>query len=102
MQEKILEKLQELTNLTLLSAKKALTMDDTALLTGLSKSHLYKLVSAKKIPYYKAAEGGKINYFDKDEITKWLLHRRFKTKDEIETDALNYCLTGKKGGKHYV
>ena len=35
MQDKILQELQALKDLTLLSAKKALTMDDTALLTGL-------------------------------------------------------------------
>ena len=96
----ILEQLQELKNLTVLSAKQALTMSDTALLTGLSKSHLYKLVCAKKIPYYKS-QGGKLTYFDKDEVNGWMLQHRVKTSDELETEAATYCVTGKtkKGGK---
>ena len=68
--DEVLKELAELKQLTVLGAKQALTMSDTALLTGLSKSHLYKLVCAKKIPYYKS-EGGKLTYFDKNEVTAW-------------------------------
>ena len=91
----ILKELQELKTLTLLGAKKALTMSDCALLTGLSKSHIYKLVCAKKIPYYKS-DGGKLTYFDKNELTAWMLNRRIKTNDELETEAVNYVVTGRK------
>jgi excisionase family DNA binding protein len=90
--------LQEIKHLTLLVAKKALTMSDCALLTGLSKSHLYKLVCYKKIPYYKS-EGGKLTYFDKDEVNKWMLQHRVKTADELETEATNYIVTGKHSRK---
>jgi excisionase family DNA binding protein len=95
METDILKELQELKNLALLSAKQALTMRDTALLTGLSKSHIYKLVCAKKIPYYKS-QGGKLTYFNKDEINKWLLQHRVKTSAEVEQEAATYLLTGKK------
>jgi excisionase family DNA binding protein len=88
---------QELKNLTLLGVKQALTMSDCALLTGLSKSHLYKLVCTKKIPYYKS-QGGKLTYFDKDEVNTWMLQLRVKTVSELETEAANYIVTGKKGG----
>jgi excisionase family DNA binding protein len=99
--DEILKQLQELKELSVLSAKQALTMSDTALLTGLSKSHLYKLVCAKKIPYYKS-QGGKLTYFDKDEVNSWMLQHRVKTSDEVEQEAANYLVTGnvKKGGKH--
>jgi excisionase family DNA binding protein len=101
MEERIYKELQELKNLTVLGAKQALTMSDTALLTGLSKSHLYKLVCAKKIPYYKS-QGGKLTYFDKNEVTAWQLQHRVKTVSELETEAANYIVTGKakKGGKN--
>ena len=98
MEAKILNELQELKKLTLLGVKKALTMSDCSLLTGLSKSHLYKLVCAKKIPYYKS-DGGKLTYFDKQEIESWLLQHRIKTTDEIETEAANYIVSGKKKDK---
>ena len=97
MEEKVLNELQELKNLTLLGAKKALTMSDCALLTGLSKSHLYKLVCAKKIPYYKS-DGGKFTYFDKSEVEAWQLQHRVKTTSELETEAANYVVTGKRKG----
>jgi len=87
----ILNELQELKKLTLLGAKKALTMSDAALLTGLSKSHIYKMVCAKQIPYYKS-QGGKLTYFDRDELNRWLLQHRVKTNDEIETEAANYII----------
>ena len=48
--DNILKELQEIKNLTLLGAKQALTMNDAALFTGLSKSHLYKLVCFRDIP----------------------------------------------------
>ncbi|MDR1973702.1 MAG: helix-turn-helix domain-containing protein [Bacteroidales bacterium] len=97
MEENLLSELQEIKQLTLLGVKQALTMNDTALLTGLSKSHLYKLVMQKKIPYYKS-QGGKITYFNKDEIIAWQLQHRVKTTNEVETEAATYLVTGKKGG----
>jgi excisionase family DNA binding protein len=95
METDILKELQELKNLALLSAKQALTMNDVSLLTGLSKSHIYKLTCSKKIPYYKS-QGGKLTYFDKDELNKWLLQHRVKTSDEVEQEAETHLLTGKK------
>jgi len=95
--DEVLKQLQELKNLTLLGAKQALTMTDAALLTGLSKSHIYKLVCYKKIPYYKS-QGGKITYFDKNELNSWMLSTRIKTDDELAAEAVNYCVTGKKKG----
>jgi excisionase family DNA binding protein len=94
----IKKELQEIKQLTLLGAKNVLTMSDCALLTGLSKSHLYKMVCAKQIPYYKS-QGGKLTYFDKSEVEAWQLQHRVKTSDEIDREAINYIVTGKKGGK---
>jgi excisionase family DNA binding protein len=99
MDSEIKKEFQELKNLTLLGAKKVLTMSDCALLTGLSKSYLYKKVSRKEIPYYKS-DGGKITFFDKSEVEAWCLKHRIKTTDEVEQEATAYCLTGKKGRAH--
>ena len=89
---------QELKELTSLGVKTALTMGETAKLMGISKSQLYRLVCKKQIPYYKAKGNGKLTYFNKDEVTKWLLHNRIKTSSEIESEAATYVVTGKKGG----
>ncbi|MDR1984046.1 MAG: helix-turn-helix domain-containing protein [Prevotellaceae bacterium] len=99
MEKEVLSELKEIKQLTLLTAKKALTMSDAALLTGLSKSHIYKLVCSKKVPYYKS-QGGKLTYFDKSESEAWQLMHRVATKEETEQAAATYLATGKmKGGK---
>ncbi len=98
--EKIQSEQKKIKEITLLSAKQALTMNDAALLTGLSKSYLYKLVCEKKIPYYKS-QGGKMTYFEKSELNDWMLKNRMQTTDEIEQEAMTYVITGKKkGGKN--
>lgn len=82
---------------TLLQSQKAvLNLEEVAAYTGLSKSSLYKRTSTGGIPCYKP--NGKHIYFNKTEIDKWLLSNRKATKEEIETAATNYCLTGKRGG----
>jgi excisionase family DNA binding protein len=101
MEKTILNELQEIKQFTLLGAKKALTMSDASALTGLSKSHIYKLVCAKKIPYYKS-QGGKLTYFDKQELEAWQLQHRIKPEYEIEQEAANYAAgkRSRKGGKN--
>ena len=80
---------------TLLASKEALTIDDVSYMTGISKSHLYKLTCSKQIPHYKPF--GKMVYFDKAEIEKWLLKNRVNTEDEATQGAITYTL--QKGGK---
>lgn len=93
--EEVLQQLQELKQITVLGAKNVLNMDDVCMLAGFSKSHLYKLVWSKKIPYYKS-EGGKMTYFDKQEIEKWLLAYRVPTEAEQEQKAIAHCVTTSK------
>ena len=47
------EQLDRIEKYSLLAAKNVLCFDDVALLTGLSKSHLYKLTCSHQIPHYK-------------------------------------------------
>lgn len=79
---------------TLLASKKVLTFEDVALLTGLSRSYLYKLTSANQIPHYKPS--GKQLYFDREEIENWLRRNRIATVDETDRKATNYVVTGRR------
>ena len=90
----ITAKLNAIERYTLLGAKNVLNLDDVALLTGLSKSHLYKLTSTKQIPHYKP--NTKAVYFDRAEIEKWMLQNRVTTQAEAEQQAIAYVV--KKGG----
>lgn len=83
---------------TLLAAKNVLTLEDVTLLTGLSKSYIYKLTCTKQIPYYRP--NGKQIYFDRAEIQTWMKQNRVATESEVEQKAVNYISTGimQKGG----
>lgn len=83
------ERLSRIENM-LLSQKKVLSFDETAVYTGLSKSHLYKLTSTGGIPCYKPT--GKKLYFDKEELDKWLLNGKKKSQDELNEAAENFIL----------
>lgn len=76
--------------------KKMLSIDDVSVLTGLSKSHLYKMTCSHQIPYYKP--NGKLMYFDKAEIEEWMRQNRIETTDEAEQRALS-CIIEKGGMK---
>lgn len=94
--EEVFEKLNRIEYYCLLAAKNVLTLDDAAVLTGLSKSHLYKLTCSHNVPHYKP--GGKMIYFDRVELENWLKQNRVASDDELEKTAVTYLVTGKKGG----
>ena len=81
---------------SLLAAKNVLTLEDVSLLTGLSKSHLYKLTCNHQIPHYKP--NGKQLYFDRAEIEARMKQGKVSTIDESEQMAALYLAkTSRKG-----
>lgn len=94
MEEMILSKLEAIERNSLLAAKNVLTIDDAAVLTGMSKSHLYKLTCSKQIPFYRP--NGKLVYFDRQELESWLKQNRVTTQAEAEQQAIAYIMTHKK------
>lgn len=90
------EKINQILAYSLLAAKNVLTLEDVALLTGLSKSYLYKLTCAKQIPYYRP--NGKQIYFDRGEVEAWMKQNRVNTRKEAEQQATMYVAGHKKGG----
>ena len=96
MEERILAELAQIKAYSLLGAKNVLNFDDVVLLTGLSKSHLYKLTCTRQIPHYKP--NGKQVYFDRAEVEAWMRQNRVNTQMEAEQQATDYVVTGKKGG----
>lgn len=93
MEERVLAELQSLKQLTLLSAKSVLTLEDASLVTNLSKSRLYKLTSNRQIPHYKQ---GRVLYFDKSELEAWMRENKVATVSEIQSEALSYCAANQK------
>jgi len=81
----------------LTASKDVLTFDEVAAYTGLSKSYLYKLTSARVIPHYKPL--GKLCFFNRVEIQDWLQARAVPTNVEIEGAAANYLTLNQRSGK---
>ncbi len=92
--QKIEDRLKKIEAYSLLAAKNVLCLDDVALLTNLSKSHLYKLTCTRQIPFYKP--NGKQVYFDRKEVEDWMKQNRYATHDEAEQQAIVYV--AEKGG----
>lgn len=92
--DEILKQLDRIERNTLLASKNVLTFEDVVVLTGLSRSYLYKLTSANQIPHYKPS--GKQLYFDREEIESWLKQNRVATVEETERKATNYVVNGRR------
>ena len=78
----------------LLGTKKVLTFDEACDYTGISRSYLYKLTSAGKIPFSKPM--GKIIFFNKEKLDLWLLSNNYLSHKEIENKALAYTIKNKR------
>ena len=70
-----------------------LTLMEVAKFLDLSRSHLYKLTSERKIPHFKPS--GKKIYFDKSELVQWLKRKPTRTLEETEEKAASYIVSGK-------
>lgn len=80
-----------------LSQKNVLTFDEACRFTGLSRSKLYKHTSANTVPFSKPF--GKLVYFNRAELEKWMLQNPISTTEETELKAQSYCLNNKKGSR---
>ena len=98
MENIIIEKLTNIENLLKAQDGRPLTLEEAADYLGLSKSYLYKLTSAHKIPHYKPQ--GKRLYFAKSELDTWLFRNPVKTTADIDQEANDYLVNGgKRGGQ---
>lgn len=85
--QRIDERQQSIENL-ILSQKNVLTLEQAATYMGISKSCLYKMCMLGSIEFYKPR--GKMNYFDRESLEKFLLQNRITPADEIEAKATTY------------
>lgn len=67
-----------------------LTPTEAAEYLGIKVSYLYKLMMRRVIPYYKP--GGKLCYFDREDLDKWLRSVRVASDEEIESQVQAYIL----------
>lgn len=75
------------------ATKEILTFDEACMFMGVTRSHLYKLTSNRKLAHHKP--NGKMIYFKRDDLTSWLLQNRISTTEEIAMKATAYTLSNK-------
>ena len=85
----ILTKLDKIEQLLLQGQKSVLTLPEVCELTGLSRSHIYRLTCTKEIPHYKR---GNTLYFSRTEIEGWMLGNKVATTEECAQKAEKYDL----------
>jgi excisionase family DNA binding protein len=73
-----------------LQKKEVLTFDEACSYLGISESHLYKLTSAREIPFSKPK--GKKLYFDREQLNKWMLSDSISETHEIERLASTFMV----------
>ena len=86
--ERELTQLDRIERNSLLAAKNVLTVEDAAILLGLSPSTIYRWTMTKIIPHYKP--NGKLVFFNKKELEDWMMRNRVASEEEIMDKAANY------------
>lgn len=69
----------------LIMAKEVLTLEEAAFFMGMTKSTLYKMTHKHELPFFRP--NGKMIYFEKSELLKWMRSGREMTEKEIEEAA---------------
>ncbi|MCH5236062.1 MAG: excisionase family DNA-binding protein [Muribaculaceae bacterium] len=73
--------------------RKLLNSREAAEYLGLSLSYFRKLMMRRVIPMYKP--GGKVCFFDPDDLNAYLTSIRISSQTEIEDEATNYLANNK-------
>ena len=74
-----------------------LTTKESASYMGIKKSYLHKLMMKKEIPFFKP--NGKLCYFDRQDLDKWMRRIRIASTQEINSQAQGYILKKDMLGK---
>ena len=74
-----------------------LTTEEAANYMGIKKSYLHKLMMKKEIPFFKP--NGKLCYFDRQDLDKWMRRIRIASNQEIDSQVQGYILKKDMPGK---
>lgn len=69
---------------TLSASKEVMTLEEASIFMGISKSSLYKMTHKHELPFFRP--NGKLIYFEKSELLKWM--RQNRCMSEAETNEV--------------
>lgn len=81
-------------------AKEIFSFSEACTYLNLSRSYLYKLTSGQQIPHFKPL--GKMIYFEKEELDKWLRSNPIQTEEQLSAKAQHFTSSNnvfRKGGE---
>ena len=90
--EEFLAQLQDIRNATLLQNKEIYNTEEACLFLGIKKNSLYNLVKKRKIKFFKS-QGGKLTYFKRKDLEKWMTAICIPTEDEERAIFETRCST---------
>lgn len=87
-----MKELAEIKQCVALAQKEVLTSEEAARYMGISISTLHKLTAGRNIPHFKPT--GKLCYFNRMELEKWLQQNRVATDAELSDTANRIAMKG--------
>ena len=93
--EAIMARLDRLEELIGRASSPVMDARECATYVGVSLGSLYRMTSERKIPHYKMGENRLL--FNREEIDRWMMRERVRTRDELRTEAAVRSL--RTGGK---
>ncbi|HDZ40341.1 MAG TPA: DNA-binding protein [Bacteroidetes bacterium] len=85
-----LDKIERMLQDQSLQKKEILTLKEAASYLGVSKSHLYKLTSARAIPHY--CPTGKIIRFKRSDLNQFLKLNKRVSLEQLENEAIKHSI----------
>lgn len=73
--------------------KRLLTIKQTSIISGVSKSYIQKLVASKKLPHSKPT--GKLIFIHRRDLEKFLSQNYIASNDEVENTVSDFILNSK-------
>lgn len=96
--EAIMARLDRLEELIGRASSPVMDARECARYVGVSLGSLYRMTSERKIPHYKMGENRLL--FNREEIDRWMMRERVRTRDELRTEAAVRTLgTGRKAAR---
>ena len=71
-----------------MTQKRTFNVEELSRYTGFSKSFIYKLTSARRIPF--SQPNGKLIIFDREKIEDWLLSNEISPVEDVEQVSIDY------------
>jgi excisionase family DNA binding protein len=93
----IQNQLSEIKTLINTQAERPLNLEEACKYLSISKSYLYKLTCKNQIIFFKP--NGKLIYFAKSDLDKWIFRNRQHSDSELEAQASSYVSRRKAGAR---